>query len=226
MEQGWTTLYRAGSLSMIAAGVLVLITIPLIPLLLPSLAPSGVASGLQSIQSQAVLYGTVWGLYLVSDVLYVIPFIALYLALRETNRAAGLTAAILTSIFVTIDVGADIPLRLSLIGLSNSYASANPAQQVAYLATGQLVMDLANLTALVATLIQFSAVILASYAMLGDKMFKRSSAYIGVVGGVLGLLFVPTFLLGSPLSGIFNLGGFVFLVVWSFLTGRTLYKLP
>ena len=26
------------------------------------------------------------------------------------------------------------------------------------------------------------------------------------------------------ISGIFNLGGFVFLVIWSFLAGRTLYK--
>ncbi len=51
--------------------------------------------------------------------------------------------------FVAVDVGVDIPLRLSLIGLSNSYSSANGASQMAYLATGQLTMDLANLTALV-----------------------------------------------------------------------------
>ena len=64
-----------------------------------------------------------------------------------------------------------------------------------------------------------------SYAMLHSTTFKRGTAYIGIVARVLGLLFAPTFLIGSMISGIFNLGGFVFLVIWSFLAGRTLYKL-
>jgi len=128
-------------------------------------------------------------------------------------------------LFVTIDVGVDIPLRLSLIGLSNSYASANPAGQAAYAATAQLAMDLANITALIATFVQFAAVILVSYAMLRDTRFRRSAAYIGIVCGILALLFIPTFVLGSQLSGLFNLGGFVLLVIWSVMVGWTLYRL-
>src|SRR5207245_3894559 len=33
-----------------------------------------------------------------------------------------------------------------------------------------------------------------SYAMLHSTTFKRGTAYIGIVAGVLGLLFLPTFL--------------------------------
>jgi len=128
-------------------------------------------------------------------------------------------------IFVAVDVGVDIPLRLSLIGLSNSYASTNGDTRAAYIATGQLTMDLANLTALVATFLQFSAIILASYAMLKSQTFKKSVGYIGILSGVLGLLFIPTFAMGSMLSGLFNIGGFIFLVVWSLLVGLKLYKL-
>src|SRR2546427_7459115 len=93
-DRGWRGLYQAGGIGMIAAGLLVLVTLPLIPTLIPSLAPATMQSGLESIQSQRLLFGTTWGV--------------------------------------------DIPLRLSLIGLSNSYASANPAGQAAYVATAQL----------------------------------------------------------------------------------------
>src|SRR2546427_5665847 len=224
-DRGWRGLYQAGGIGMIAAGLLVLVTLPLIPILIPSLAPTSVQSGLESIHSQSLLFGTTWGLYLVSDLLYLIPFPALYVVLRQQSRAAALIALIFNSLFVTIDVGVDIPLRLSLIGLSNAYAAANPAGQGAYIATAQLVMDLANNTALIATFVQFSAVILVSYAMLRETPFRRSAAYVGIVGGIVALLFLPTFVLGSPLSGLFNLAGFVLLFVWSVIVGWTLYRL-
>jgi|SRR2546427_7727147 len=149
----------------------------------------------------------------------------LYFALRQANRTVTLIATIFNMVFVAVDVGVDIPLRLSLIGLSNSYASTNGDTRAAYLATGQLTMDLANLTALVATFLQFSAIILASYAMLKSQTFKKSLGYIGILSGVLGLLFIPTFAMGSMPSGLFNIGGFIFLVVWSLLVGLKLYKL-
>jgi len=224
-DKRWAGYYRAGAISIIIAGILVLISLPLIPLLLPSLAPSSVQSGLTSIQSQSVLFGTTWGIYLVSDLLYLIAFPALYFALRQANRTVTLIAAIFNMVFVAVDVGVDIPLRLSLIGLSNSYTSTNGDTRAAYIATGQLTMDLANLTALVATFLQFAAIILASYAMLKSQTFKKSLGYIGILSGVLGLLFIPTFALGSMLSGLFNIGGFIFLVVWSLLVGLKLYKL-
>jgi len=224
-DKRWAGYYREGAISIIIAGILVLISLPLIPLLLPSLAPSSVQSGLTSIQSQSVLFGTTWGIYLVSDLLYLIAFPALYFALRQANRTVTLIATIFNMVFVAVDVGVDIPLRLSLIGLSNSYASTNGDTRAAYLATGQLTMDLANLTALVATFLQFSAIILASYAMLKSQTFKKSLGYIGILSGVLGLLFIPTFAMGSMPSGLFNIGGFIFLVVWSLLVGLKLYKL-
>jgi hypothetical protein len=225
LDKGWSGYYRAGAISVIIAGILVLITLPLIPVLIPSLAPSSVQSGLTSIQSQSLLFGMTWGIYLVSDLLYLIAFPALYFAFRQANRTVTLIAAIFNMVFVAVDVGVDIPLRLSLIGLSNSYLSTNGDARAAYLATGQLTMDLANLTALVATFLQFSAIVLASYAMLKSQTFKKSAAYIGMASGVLGLLFIPTFALGSMLSGLFNIGGFVLLVIWSILAGYRLYRL-
>ncbi len=219
-------LYRTGAISVIVAGVLVLITVPLIPQLLPSLAPPTVQAGLQALQSQGSLYATTWGLYLVSDLLYVIVFPALFFALKQVNRTMMLVAVILNTLFVGLDVGIDIPLRLSLIGVSNSFSSSTGGAQQAYLATAQSTMDAANITALVATLMQFVALILASFVMTRSHSFRRSTGYVGIVSGILALLFIPAFALGSPsAAGILNLGGFIFLGLWSLLAGYRLRKL-
>jgi hypothetical protein len=61
--------------------------------------------------------------------------------------------------------------------------------------------------------------------MLKSETFKKSVGYIGIISGVLGILFIPTFAVGSMLSGLFNIGGFVFLVIWSILVGYKLYRL-
>ncbi len=219
-------LYRTGAISVLVAGVLVLITVPLIPQLLPSLAPPTVQAGLQALQSQGSLYATTWGLYLVSDLLYVIVFPALFFALKQVNRTMMLVAVILNTLFVGLDVGIDIPLRLSLIGVSNSFSSSTGGAQQAYLATAQSTMDAANITALVATLMQFVALILASFVMTRSHSFRRSTGYVGIVSGILALLFIPAFALGSPsAAGILNLGGFIFLGLWSLLAGYRLRKL-
>ena len=214
-------LFRAGALSMMVAGVLVLATLPLIPILIPSLAPSSTQSGLQSLQSQGLLYEAMWGLYLVSDILYLIAFPALFYALKYVKRGVVLTAVIFNVVFVALDVGLQIPLRLSLVGLSSLYAAA---PQASVLASAQFAVNLSNTAALVATFFQFFAVILASYPMPKSLAFGRSSAYVGVVTGILALLFIPAYALGSPLAGFFNIAGFAFLAIWSLLVGYRLRK--
>src|SRR6267378_2877685 len=178
-------LIRSGGAAMIVAGLLVLATIALIPLLVPSLAPSSVAAGLQSIQSQALLYSLTWVLYLVSDLLFASAFAALYFALKSTNRTAMLVGVILNSLFVVLDVALDIPLRLSLVSFANAYSVAQAgAQQASVSAAAQTIMNASNLVALVATVCQFSAVIIASLVMLKSGTFKRAISYLGVVCGV------------------------------------------
>src|SRR3989441_10270885 len=128
-DRGWGGLSRRGGIALIVAAIPVRVTLPIIPMITPSLAPASVPAGRASINSQSVLYGATWDLYLVSDLLYLIPFAALYVVLRPHHRVAALIALIFNSLFVTIDVAVDIPLRLSLISLSNAYTAANPAGQ-------------------------------------------------------------------------------------------------
>ena len=198
--------------------------LPLIPLLIPSLAPSSVESGLTALQTQGSLFGLMWGLYLVSDLLYVIAFPALYIALRQLGRSIVVIALIFNALFVAIDVGIDIPLSLSLVRLSASYSAAQGAAQQAYVGAAALAMDVGGVASLIATFLQFSAVILASYAMTRTSVFGKTTGLLGIISGVVALLFIPAIIVGSPLAGLFNIGGFAFLVLWSLATGHRLYR--
>lgn len=218
-------LQMVGAASVIVAGILVLISVPLIPVILPSLAPATPEAGLQALQSQGTIYAATWGLYLVSDILFVVVFPALYFALKQINRTVMLVAVILNTLFVAIDVAIDIPLRLSLVGLSNSYTASSGGAQQAIVASAQSTMNSANVVALVATILQFVALILASYVMTKSQSFKRSTGIIGIVSGILAILFIPAFAAGSAAAaGILNLAGFVFLGIWSIITGIRLRK--
>jgi len=216
---------RTGGASVILAGVLVLATIPLIPVLIPSLNPPSTQAGLQALQTQGTLYSITWALYLVSDLLYLIGFFALYSALKPVARALVSAAVVLNTGFVALDVGLDIPLRLSLVGLSSSYASAQAGQQAGFVAAAQQALDQSNVVALAATLLQFLALILASYSLLKRPEFRKRFAYVGFACGLVALLFIPAFLAQSQLAGLFNIAGFLLLVVWSLGVGSTLYRL-
>ena len=85
-------------------------------------------------------------------------------------------------------------------------------------------MDVGGVTSLIATFLQFSAVILASYAMTRTSVFGRTTGLLGIISGVVALLFIPAFIFGSQLAGLFNIGGFAFLVLWSIATGYRLYR--
>ncbi len=217
-------LRKLGTASLIVAGLLVLATIPLIPQIIPSLAPTSAQAGLAALESEGLLYGATWVLYLVSDLLYLVAFFALYYVLRPISVGTAKIVVSMNTVFVVIDVALDIPLRLWLILLSNSYASApSNAQQI--IAAADFAISASNQVALVATLFQFVALILVSYLMAKAPAFGKRVAYIGVAAGIVSLLFIPAFLSGvQQLAGLFNIGGFVLLVAWSLLAGLKLRR--
>jgi hypothetical protein len=206
---------------MVLAGILVLATVPLIPALIPSLAPATVQAGLESLQTQGALYTAVWVLYLVSDLFFLVAFFGLRKALTKMSGSVVLLMVGLNTLFVVLDVVLDIPLRLYLVVLSNAYY-AQGADQAGILASAQFTVQASNLVALVATVCQFAAVIIAGYLMTRSGSFRRGVGYLGILAGLVAILFVPAFVAGSQLAGLFNLAGFVLLGVWSILAGLKL----
>ena len=199
------------------------LTLPLIPLIIPSLAPTSPQAGLVALESEGLIYGTTWILYLVSDFLYLVAFFGLFYALRQFGSGLAKAAVTLNTAFVALDVGLDIPLRLWMILLSNSYAAStvnNPPE----ISSAAFAISASNNVALVATLFQFVALMVVSYLMSKSNSFGRRTAYIGYATGILALLFIPAFVAGSQASGLFNIAGFALLAVWSILAGVKLRK--
>jgi hypothetical protein len=172
-------LRKLGPASLIVAGLLVLATIPLIPLIIPSLAPASAQAGLVALESEGLLYEATWVLYLVSDLIFLVAFFALYYVLRPISARTAKVAVGLNTVFVVIDVALDIPLRLWLILLSNAYASSSgtPSQIVA---TADFAISGSNQVALVATLFQFTALILVSYLMAKAPAFGKPVATLAL----------------------------------------------
>jgi hypothetical protein len=79
---------------------------------------------LVALESQGLVYAVTWVLYLVSDIFYLVAFFGLYYALKQLGLTSAKVFVVLNTAFVVIDVGVDIPLRLWLLLLSSSYASA------------------------------------------------------------------------------------------------------
>ena len=226
---GRTTLRLWGPPSFIIAGILVAATLPLIPLIIPSLAPASTQAGLNALQSEGLVYGTTWVLYLVSDLLFLVAFFAIYPIIAHANLGLARSTIGLNTSFVALDVGLDIPLRLWLIQLSNVYTSATASAQTQLaqqaVSSADFAINVSNEVALVATLFQFTAVIVASFLLKDSPGFGKRTAYVGTATGIVSLLFIPAFLAGSQLSGIFNILGFVLLTMWSLLVGYKFRKL-
>jgi hypothetical protein len=196
----------------------------LIPLIIPSLAPTSALAGLQALQSEGLIYGTTWILYLVSDLLYLVAFFGLFYALRQSGSGLAKAAVTLNTAFVALDVGLDIPLRLWLILLSNSYVTST-VNLPPEIASASFAISASNEVAIVATLFQFVALVIVSFLMTKNSSFGRRNAYLGFATGIVALLFIPAFIAGSQLSGIFNIVGFLLLFFWSVLSGLRLRKL-
>jgi hypothetical protein len=153
-----------------------------------------------------------------------VAFFGLFYALRQSGSGLAKAAVTLNTAFVALDVGLDIPLRLWLILLSNSYVTST-VNLPPELASASFAISASNEVAIVATLFQFVALVIVSFLMTKNSSFGRRNAYLGFATGIVALLFIPAFIAGSQLSGIFNIVGFLLLFFWSVLSGLKLRKL-
>ncbi len=222
-ESQVSALHRWGGPGLVVAGILVLATLPLIPLIIPSLAPTSTQSGIVALQSEGGIYTLTWVLYLVSDLLYLVAFFVLYRILKLQSKSTATIAVVFNTVFVAIDVAVDIPLRLWLVVLSSNYTSSSNPEQL--LSSATFAITTSNLVAVVATFFQFAALIMVGYLMTRSPSFGSRMGYLGVVTGIVALLFIPAFLTGSQLSGLFNLAGFALLGIWSIWAGLRLRKM-
>ena len=159
--------------------------------------------------------------YVVSNVLSVPLFLALYIALR---RASESYMAIATALgLVAIPAIFAARPTFDMLYLSDQYwAATTDAQRSLFLTVGQARLTVINGTAQqVHYVLGAIALLIISVVMLRSNVFSKATAYMGIIANVLAFgLYVPK--IGILLSAISVLP---FLTIWFILVARRLFQL-
>ncbi len=217
-------LYRLGGISALVLGVAYIITIALyVPVGVP---PSGAEARLTYLAGNTTIWWGILGLSVLTDFLFVPVALALYLALHRINRNAMLLATACVGLFVVLDLAVTWTSYASLISLSGTYAAAtNDAQRAAVVAAATYPSAVVESSLLGVYVILVPAVgILVTGLVMLKGVFSKSTAYVGLASGILGIVSVAGPVFVSAL-GVTVIIASVLIAVWALLVGYRLYRL-
>ncbi len=211
-------LYRVGGISALAIGTAYLVTVVLYAQVGPP--PSGGEASLVYFAAKTTVWWAILGLSVATDVLYIPVALSLYFALKDLNRNAMLVATALVGLFVVLDLAVTWSNFASLIVLSGDYAAAaNDAQRAADVAAASYASAVLTspLERVYAIVILSSGILVIGLVML-KGVFRKTTAYLGLVTGVLGIVSIA----GLGVTIILNA---LCATVWVLLVGYRLYRL-
>ncbi len=217
----WRDLYRIGGIAAIGFEILIIlggIAFVIWPYL-PGQAPTeGIFRAIQDNRLGGLM--ALDFLLLLSNLLGILFFLALYVSLKPVNESYALIALVLGLVAAVLIVPAR-PIS-ELLSLSDLHAAAaTDAARSQYLAAGEALLALFNGTAfLVNTSFGGISLLISSFLMLRSNAFSKPAAYVGIATNIaVCCFFVPvigTYLLFLSLPGY---------VVWYILLARTFFRL-
>lgn len=240
LDLGWKTLYIAGGVAALLAGVLFRRNWSAeAGLLFPHKAPVAVSEWFALLQSSRLLGLTYLGIW---DVVNCVLVGVMYLALCAVLwRASKSWMAIATALgFLGIAVYCASNTALSMLALSDQYARAtSEAQRSLLLAAGQAMLALnrfsqpgAHPTSAGYTSLLLIAIagMITSLAMLRSKVFNRATAIVGILASALDLAYCVGYALlpaidTELLSVLFIPAAGLLLMAWHIMVGWRLYRI-
>ena len=159
-------------------------------------------------------------LYLVTNLIIIPTWLAMYVALRRTNES--LTAVALAFGFIGIIALIISRPLVEMHTLSTQYALAtNEMEQTIPLAAGEAMMALYRGTAFnIHYLLGTLGLLIFAFVMLPSDRFSRRTAYVGIIANLLALGFY------LPIIGIaVSIFSVIFYWIWYFLIARQLWPL-
>jgi hypothetical protein len=217
-------LYRVGGICALVLGVAYIITIPLYASV--GAPPSGGEAWLTYSAGKTTAWWAILGLSVLTDFLFVPVALALYLALKGVNRDAMLVATACVGLFVVLDLAVTWSNYAALITLGGHYAAAaTDAQRAADVAAASYASAVvtSSLEGVYSILVLSLGILVVGLVMLGG-VFRKSTAYLGVVTGILGVVSVAGPFLVSAVSVTIIITS-VLTTVWVLIVGYRLYRL-
>jgi hypothetical protein len=200
-------------------------------------SPSSAAGWFSLLQKSNLLGLAFLNVFDMADyVLVGVMFLALYVALRRTNKNFTATAVILNLVGIAIYLVSNT--TFSMLSLSSQYAiTATDAQRSTLLSAGQALLAegapgavYQGIGGYISLFLLATAGLIISAIMLRSKIFNRITAYIGIVASafdlayIIGLAFVPTATVYLLSASCLSVAGLL-LLVWHLLIGLKLYQL-
>jgi hypothetical protein len=217
-------LYRVGGISALIIGIAYVIIIVLY--VLAGVPPTGGEAWLKYLAGRTTEWWIIIGLSVLTDFLFVPVMLALYHALNGINRHAVWLATALFGLFIVLDLGVTWPNYSSLVHLSGNYAAAtNEGQRAISIATANYASAILTspILSLYIILVPALSILMIGLVML-KGVFSKTTAYLGLITGVLGIVSVVGPLLVSVL-GLTVILASVLTLVWCLFVGHRLYKL-
>jgi hypothetical protein len=214
-----------GGISAIVLGVAYIIIIPLYVYV--GASPSGGEVWLKYAAGKTRVWWIILGLSVLTDFLFVPLALSLYFALKGVNRDAMLIATSLVGLFIVLDLAVTWPNFASLIILSGNYAAATTdAQRAAYVAAADYASAVltSTLEGVYSILVLSLGILIVGVVMLKSIIFSKTTAYLGLGTGILGIISVAGPFVLSTL-GVAVIIASVLTTVWVLFVGFRLYRL-
>jgi hypothetical protein len=225
LDRSWKGLYCASGILLILVAVLSFIVAYGGRILYSSGYPSDPASYLQLVSQHQRLASATWSLWIVIDFLGLPPVVAMYIILQRHNRTFALVGSLLCLVYAIYDVSVTELNSLTLVSLSQGYASATTdalrASFVAAAAYGYYALPLE-------TVLSFGIGALGYLLWcvpMAKSFFGRWTAIFGAVVSIIGLLGAAAPVV--PSSYILGLCQFICvraIALWGLVLGVLLYR--
>lgn len=221
----WNLLYKIAAFSALAIIAIFAVQVVLLVLSPPpsfyETTPAHMTAWFHLIQKNPLLgFLSLDALMLFDYLLYIPIYLAIYVALKETERSLVALGAV--SAFIGTAMYFSGNPSFSMLSLGLNYSSAqNEAQRASFVAAGQAVLASIQTPFNVSYVLLGVAGLILSVAMLRTSVFSRSIAYVGLATYML-MLVPPT---AGSIGMAFSLLSLVPLPIWLFLMARRFFQL-
>ena len=220
-DQHWKNLYKIGGIACI--GEVIIIVLGFVAYFIWPYAPGSISTLNVFANIQKDWPGALVSLdflLLLGNLVAILVFITLYVALKQVNESYALIALIVG----LIGLAAIIPSRpiAEMFSLSRLYATAaTSTEKSQYLAAGDALLALFNGSAwIINTVLGSLSLLISALLMLRGTIFSKATAYVGIVTNIVPLGF---FLPG--IGPIFLFLSLPFMVVWDIQLARRFFQL-
>jgi hypothetical protein len=144
---------------------------------------------LQLVSQQQLRANILWSLWIVADLLGLVPTVATYLVLRSDNRSLALIGALLVGFYLFYDISVTELNSLTLVSLARGYSiAASDALKAAYVAAATYGYAALALQTVLSFGLGAIGWLCWSVIMLNSRVFSSWMGLLGIIVNVIGII--------------------------------------